>query len=231
MSQPLADTVTTLLGIDHLAIRALNPDELARFLCDHCGMERMESDEGFAVLGAPDARTRLFLLQAEEAPNPGVLQRVVLRVGDLDAALARLPDRLEVDHIEPGLAVFQAPEGLALGLTSVLGGGIDYEIDHFVLAVMSPDETMLALAELGFVPSGGGLHVGDKHLRLESGMRSEGDNEMLDHVGVLVESVGALHGQALRGGLQFDELTLAPNKLGIYVRGPERLRVEYAEPR
>ena len=64
MSQPLAGTVTTLLGIDHLAIRALNPDELARFLCDHCGMERMESDEGFAVLGAPDARTRLFLLQA-----------------------------------------------------------------------------------------------------------------------------------------------------------------------
>lgn len=231
MSQPLADTVTTLLGIDHLAIRALNPDELARFLCDHCGMERADSDEGFAVLGAPDARTRLFLLQAEEAPNPGVLQRVVLRVSDLDAALAKLPDRLDVDHTEPGLAVFQAPEGVELGLTSVLGGGIDYEIDHFVLAVMSPDETTLALAELGFVPSGGGLHVGDKHLRLESGMRSEGGNEMLDHIGVLVESIGALEGQALRGGLQFDELTLDPNKLGIYVRGPERLRVEYAEHR
>jgi hypothetical protein len=40
-----------------------------------------------------------------------------------------------------------------------------------------------------------------------------------------------LKGQALRGGLEFDELTLAPNELGIYVRGPERIRVEYAQRR
>ena len=231
MSQPLADTVTALRGIDHLAIRATDPDELARFLCDHCGMESTENHEGGAVLAAPGGTTRLFLSRAENSPNPGVLQRVVLRVSDLDAALAKLPDRLEVDHVEPGLAVFQAPQGLELGLTSVLGGGVDYDIAHVVLRVMNPDETTLALAELGFVPSGGALQVADKHLRLQTGMRSEGENELLDHIGVLVESVEALKGQALRAGLQFDELTLAPNKLGIYIRGPERLRVEYAEHR
>lgn len=231
MSQPLADTVTSLLGLDHLAIRALDPDELARFLCDHCGMGRTDSHEGIAVVAAPGGSTRLFLSRAEDTPNPGVLQRVVLRVSDLDAALAKLPDGLEVDRVAPDLAVFRAPEGLEFGVTSVLGGGVDYDIDHFVLQVMNRDETTLALAELGFIPSGGALHVADKHLRVETGMRSEGENERLDHIGVLVESVEALKGQALRGGLQFDELTLGSNKLGIYVRGPERLRVEYAESR
>ena len=230
MSQPLADTVTALLGIDHLAIRASDPDELGRFLCDHCGMQRTDSPEGFAVLAAPGGRTRLFLLQAEETPNPGLLERLVLRVADLDAAITKLPDGFQVDRTAPDLAVFKAPEGLALGFTSVLGGGVDYDVDHAVLSVMDPDETTLALAELGFVPSGGALHVGDKHLRVETGMRSAGDNELLSHIGVLVESVEALKGQALRGGLQFDELTRAPNKLGIYVRGAERIRVEYAEP-
>jgi catechol 2,3-dioxygenase-like lactoylglutathione lyase family enzyme len=230
MSQPLAATVTSLLEISHLAIRVSDPDELARFLCDHCGMERTDSEDGFAMLSAPGARTRLFISQAERSPDPGVLQRVVLRVSDLEGALARLPNAVTVERPEPELAVLEAPQGLQLGFTSVLGGAVDYDVDHFVLRVMTADETMLALAELGFVPSGGALHVADKHVRVQSGIRSAGDNELLDHIGVVVESVEALKGQALRAGLEFDELTLPPNKVGIYVRGPERLRLEYAEP-
>jgi catechol 2,3-dioxygenase-like lactoylglutathione lyase family enzyme len=212
-----------------VALRAQDPDEIARFLCDYCGMERAEADEGFIILAAPGASTRLFVLPAHEATDPGVLQRIVLRVSDLDSALAKLPDRVAVNAEDPELAVFQAPQGLEIGLTPVFGGA-DYDVDHIVLRVMTADETTLALAELGFVPSGGALHVADKHVRVRSGIRSAGDNELLHHIGVLVESIEALRGQALRAGLEFDDLTLAPNRLGIYVRGPERLRVEYAEP-
>lgn len=229
MSPPQADTATALLAIDHLALRVLDPDEVARFLRDHCGMESVESEERLGVVAAPAGGTRLFLSQAEVAPDPGVLQRVVLRVGDLEHALALLPGGVEVQRPEPELAVFQAPQGLELGLTSVLGGGVDYDVDQLVLRVMDPDETTIALAELGFVPRGGALHVADKQLRLQPGMRSAGDNELLSHIGVLVESVEAVRGQALRAGLEIDELTLPPNELGVYVRGPERIRVEYAE--
>ena len=94
---------------------------------------------------------------------------------------------------------------------------------------MDPDVTTIALAELGFVPRGGALHGADKQVRVRPGMRSAGENERLSHIGVLVESVEPVKGQALRGGLEFDELTLRPNRLGIYVRGPERIRVEYSE--
>ncbi len=230
MPQPQADTATALLGIDHIALRVVDPEALATFLSEHCGMERAESAEGFTVLGAAGGRTKLFLFEADEPPAPGVLERVVLRVSDLEGAVGRLPQRLDVERVQPELAEFEGPEGLGLGLTTVFGG-VDYDVDQIVLRVMDTDETTIAMAELGFVPRGGALHVADKQVRLRSGIRSTGEREPLSHIGVLVESVDAVRDQALRGGLQFDELTLAPNKLGVYIRGPERIRVEYAERR
>ena len=230
MPQPQADTATALLAIDHVALRVVDPEAMAAFLSESCGMEAAESGEGFIVLGPAGGRTKLFLFEADEPPAPGVLERVVLRVSDLEGALGRLPSALDVERVEPELAAFEGPEGLGLGLTAVFGG-VDYDVDQIVLRVMDPDETTIAMAELGFVPRGGALHVADKQIRLRSGIRSAGEREPLSHIGVLVESVGAVRGQALRAGLQIDELTLAPNELGVYVRGPERIRVEYAERR
>jgi catechol 2,3-dioxygenase-like lactoylglutathione lyase family enzyme len=216
--------------MDHLALRVVDPEPMAAFLSEHCAMERGESAEGFTVLAPAGGRTKLFLFEADEPPAPGVLERVILRVSDLKGALGRLPRGLDVERADPEVAAFEGPEGLGLGLTSVYGG-VDYDIDQIVLRVMDPDETTIAMAELGFVPRGSALHVADKQVRLRPGIRSAGEREPLSHIGVLVESVDAVRDQALRGGLQIDELTLAPNELGVYVRGPERIRVEYAERR
>ena len=228
MPQPQADAATALLGIDHVALRVDDPDAVAAFLSEHCGMERGESPEGFSSMAPPGGGASLFLFRAEDPAAAGVLERVVLRVSDLDRALSLLPDGVAVEQAEPEIATFEGPEGLGLGFTQVFGGA-DYDLDHLVLRVMDPDETTIALAELGFVPRGGALHVADKQVRVRPGMRSAGENERLSHIGVLVESVEPVKGQALRGGLEFDELTLGPNRLGIYVRGPERIRVEYSE--
>ena len=231
MTQYQADTATSLLEINHVALRVVDPDAMAGFLCAHCGMRRAEPREGFVVLEPVGGRTRLFLSWAEEPPERGVLQRLVLRVADLQRAVSLLPNGLDVRRVEADLAVFQASDGLELGLASVLGGGIDYDLDHLLLRVMDPDETAIALAELGFVLRGGALHVADKQVRLEAGGRSAGEREreLLSHIGVRVESVEAVHGQALLVGLEVDQRTLPPSKLGIYVRGPERLRVEYTD--
>lgn len=231
MPQPQADTATSLLGIDHLALRAADPEAMAAFLARHCGMQRATSSEGFDVLGAAGARTRLFLFEAGEPPEPGLLERLVLRVSDLERAAEALPAGLDVEEAEPETLAFEGPEGLGLGLTRVLGGGIDYDVDHLVLRAMDPDETTIAMAELGFVPRGGALQVADKQIRLWPGLRSGGEREPLSHIGVAVESVEAVKGQAMRAGLEFDELTLEPNTLGVYVRGPERIRIEYSEGR
>ena len=229
MYEPQADTATSIRAVDHVAVRVVDPDALAIFLCEHCGMQRTESAEGFAVIAAPGGGTKLFLFEAAEPPAPGVLERIVLRASDLERALWLLPEGLHVEHPEPELAVFQGPEELGLGFTSVLGGGFDSDIDHIVLRVMDPDETAIALAALGFVPRGNAVHVGDKHVRLRSGIRSAGEDEPLSHIGVLVESVEAVRAQVLRAGLEIDQFTLPPNKLGVYVPGPERIRIEYAD--
>ncbi len=229
MYQAQSDTATSIHAIDHVALRVVDPDALAVFLCEHCGMHRTVSTEDFAVLAAPGGGTRLFLSEAAEPPKVGVLERIVLRVSDLERALWLLPRGLHVEHPEPELAIFQGPEGLGLGFTSVLGGGVDYDIDQLVLRVMDADETAIALGALGFVPRGNAVHVGDKHLRLSSGIRSAGEHEPLSHIGVLVESVEAVRAQALRAGLEIDHFTLPPNKLGVYVPGPERIRIEYTD--
>lgn len=230
MSQHGPETATELLALDHLALRVPDPDGLARFLCEHLGMESAAGDEGVHVAGAPGGRSRLFLFESDQAPEAGVLERMVLRVSDLERAIALLPANTSVREEEPELVVFPGPHGLELGLTSVFGGGTDYDLDHVVLRVMDPDETTIALAELGFVPRSGAVHVADKQIRLRAGVRSSGANELLDHLGVLVQSVEAVRHQALRAGIGVDEMTLAPNRLGLYVSGPERIRIEYAEP-
>lgn len=229
MTRPLADTATSLIAIDHVAVRVGDPDAVAGFLGEHCGMLRTVSAEDFQVLAAPGGVTKLFVFEAEDPPARGVLERVVLRVGDLERALWLLPDGLRVEQPEPETAVFEGPEGFGLGFTSVLGGGVDYDIDHLVLRVMDADETALALAELGFVPRGDTVQVGDKRVELRSGIRSAGGDEQLSHIGVRVESVEAVQAQALQAGFEIDRFTLAPNKLGVYVRGPERIRLEYAD--
>ena len=229
MNQPRADTATALFGIDHIALRVGDPEAIAGFLARHCGMDSSESADDFTVVAPPGGRTKLFLSAADEAADKGALERVVLRVSDMERALALLPAEVRVERSQPELASFEGPEDLGLGFTQVFGGEAEYDVDHVVLRVMDPDETTLALAELGFVPRGGALHVADKQIRLEPGMRSAGENERLSHIGVVVESVEAVKGQALRGGLEVDELTLEPNRVGVYLRGPERLRIEYSE--
>ena len=229
MTQPLADTAASLHGIDHVALRVGDPEQVAAFFSAHCMMERAEGDEGYAVLAPRGGRTKLFLFEAQEPPAPGVLDRLVLRVADPERAVELLPDRTAVERPEPETVAFDGPEGIGLGFTRVLGGGVDYDLDQIVLRTMDPDETTIAMAELGFVPRGGALHVADRRIVLRPGIRSAGEREPLSHIGVLVESVEAVKNQALRSGLEVDELTLAPNRVGVYVRGPERIRVEYSQ--
>jgi catechol 2,3-dioxygenase-like lactoylglutathione lyase family enzyme len=227
VDHPEAHTATAPSALDHVALWVADPEGMAAFLCDHLGMQVIDSRDGFRLVGAEAARGKLALSAAEGPTQPGVLSRVVLRVSDLEGALAALPKGVAVDRPAPDIATFEGPEGLGLGLTPVLGG-VDYDIDHVVLRVAALDDTAAALTELGFVPRGGSLHVADKQVRLEQQPTPPSDRPVLGRLGLVVESVEAVEAQARRRGLEVER---AEDRLALVVRGFERIRLEYIEER
>src|SRR5918912_1270857 len=69
-------------SLDHVALWVADRDELASFLCDHLGMHVIERTDSFTLVGVDARRGKLTLFAAEGPREPGVLERVVLRVPD-----------------------------------------------------------------------------------------------------------------------------------------------------
>ena len=217
-------------SLDHVALWVSDRETLARFLCDHLGVHEISRGDDFTLLGADARRGKLTLFDAEGSRDPGVLGRVTLRVGDLEAALARLPDELEVERPSAGLAVFEAPGGVRLGLVEANGGAADYDLDHLVLRVPEPARTAHELAGLGFAPDGDGrLVVADRHVRLEPGGTPANGRPLLNHVALLVASSEEVRAEAEGRGLEIDKVVDAENTRAVFVRGPDGIVLEYVE--
>src|SRR4051794_17440911 len=101
-------------SLDHVALWVDEREPLATFLCDHLGMHVIEETDTFTLVGIDAKLGKLTLFDAEGPRRRGALERVVLRVGDLDAAVEELP--VEVARQSDGLAEFDGPGGLPLGL-------------------------------------------------------------------------------------------------------------------
>ena len=217
-------------SLDHVALWVADREPIARFVCDHLGMHVIEQTDKFTLVGADARRGKLTLFDAEGPRDVGALERVVFRVSDLDAAVERLPDDLDVELLAPGLAGFETYEGLRLGLTDTAGeDDVEYDLDHVVLKVADPDATFEALTTLGFDEQDGKLVIADKHVELVGGGAPEGDRPLLNHIAVLVDSAEAIHSEALARGLDVQDFVDAPNTLAVFVWGPDRIRLEYVE--
>ena len=213
-------------SLDHVALWIAERDPLAQFLTNNLGMHVIERGDDFTLLGVDAKRGKLTLFDAEGPREAGALERVVLRVGDRDEALAALPGEVSVDR-GGEVATFEAPGGLRLGL--IAGDGVDYDLDHVVLRVPDPDSAATGFAELGFERRNGTLQVADKAVLLEPGGEPEGERPLLNHLALLVDSMEEIKAEAERRGLQIDKVVDAENTLAVFVRGPEGIVVEYVE--
>src|SRR3954470_8938220 len=177
----------SLKRLDHIALWVADRDAVASFACDHLGMHVIERTEKFTLVGSDARRGKLTLFAAEGPREIGALEAVILRVKDLQAALAALPDDLDV-HMRPeGVAEFTGPEGLTLGLAQRVTE-VDYDLDHVVLRVADVEASAAGFASLGFERDGTKLSVAGKWLRLVEGGAEEGERPLLNHVAVLVDS-------------------------------------------
>jgi catechol 2,3-dioxygenase-like lactoylglutathione lyase family enzyme len=240
MFPPGADVIETHPGgynpcpmepraLDHVALWVADRDTLADFLCAHAGMHVVDRTDAFTLVGSDARRGKLTLFAAEGPREPGPLDRVVLRVSDLERALDALPDGLDVER-NGSLATFQAPEGLGLGLAEVPGTDVEYDIDHVVLHVPNPARAGAGLAALGLAPDGDGrLVVGDKHVVLAPGAGGSGERPLLNHIALLVDSGQDQLDEARDAGVAIAEVRDAANTFAFFVWGPDGIKLEYVE--
>jgi len=214
-----------LRALDHVALWTDQRDQIAEFLLDRTGMHEIERTEHFTLIGADARRGKLTLFDAAGPRERGALARVVLRVDDLDAAA----QRAGATPGDDGLAAFDAPGGLRMGLVQGGPDNVDYDLDHVVLRVLDPGHSLQALTGLGFERRDGTLAVADRMLRFEDGGRHEGARPLLNHLAVLVDSADEVQEEAEHNGWEIDDIKDAANTIAVFVRGPDGIRIEYVE--
>lgn len=213
-------------SLDHVALWVDERDALASFCCDHLGMHVIEETDTFTLVGIDAKLGKLTLFDADGPRQRASLERVVLRVSDLESALESLP--FEAARRADGIAAFEAPAGLPLGL--VEAPGRDFDLDHVVLGLVDPDAALAALEELGFERRGDGTAaVGDRCVRVVRGNAADGGRPLLNHLALLVDDARDVQDQAEGAGLEIDDVKDAKNTFAVFLRGPEGVRVEYVE--
>jgi catechol 2,3-dioxygenase-like lactoylglutathione lyase family enzyme len=214
-------------SLDHVALWVSDRERLASFLTTGLGMHVIDHTDTFTIVGADARRGKLTLFAVDDQRQAGPLARVVLRVSDLEGALARLPENVRLERRSDGSATFTAPERLELGI--VQKEGVDYDLDHVLLRVSDPERGFEELSTLGFVAEDTRLWAGDAYVALEEGEVSEPDRSLLNHLGLRVVSAAEHVDEARRRGLEIADVVDAPNTYAVFVWGPERIKLEYVE--
>jgi catechol 2,3-dioxygenase-like lactoylglutathione lyase family enzyme len=214
-------------SLDHVAVWVDERQPLSNLLCDHLGMHVIEETDTFTLVGVDAKLGKLTLFDAEGPRERGSLERIALRVGDVDAAAAGLPETVAVQPAEDGVVRFDAPGGVPLAL--VERGGTEFDLDHVVLRLPHRDAALAGLESMGFERRNGGLAVADRELRVVEADAPDGERPLLNHIALLVDSADEVQREAEERGVEVDDIKDAPNTLAVFLRGPSGVRIEYVE--
>ena len=214
--------------LDHVALWTPDREALAAVLTGCCGMHEIERTDEFTLVGGDARRGKLTLFDAEGPRDRGTLERVVLRVPDLDASRARLQAVGLAIREDNGTVSLDAPSGLPLGLVEADETGIA-DLDSVVLRVGDPGAAVGELESLGLERDGDGVRVADKRLVLRAGGWAEPERPLLNHLGLLVDEAERVEDEARARGLEIDKVVDAENTRAVFVWGPDRIKLEYVE--
>jgi len=220
--------------LDHVALWVADRDPIADFATAHLGMHVIDRTDKFTLIGSDARRGKLTLFEAEGPRERGALKHVALRVADLDAALAKLPQDVELERPRDGEAYFDLHEGLRIGLVAGQPK-VDYDLDHVALFSADPTATARAYERLGFRYAPPGLseqprvEVGAAFVELHEGDPGDPEKPLLNHLAVLVDSADEHITEAEEIGVEVESVVDAANTYAVFLWGPERVRVEYVE--
>ena len=201
------------LTLDHVALWVAGRDRMVEVATARLGLRAIEQTDRFTLLGADARRGKLTLFDAEGPRQQGALARIGLRVSALEGR--------------------ESTVDLGEGLEIVLVEGetdSELDLDHVSLRTKDPQAAARGWEQLGFTPTGDGrLEVGGAFLELAHGDPGESERPLLNHLGVLVDSVDEHQAEAEELGVEIDDVVDAPNTLALFVWGPDRVKLEYVE--
>jgi catechol 2,3-dioxygenase-like lactoylglutathione lyase family enzyme len=207
--------------LDHVAFWVADREPIARKLEQHFGMHVISEEPNFTLMGADARRGKLTLFDAEAPRERGAFKHVALRVENLEAARAALPDGTpDVLDLGEGVCV-----SLVEGETDV-----DYDLDHVALYADDPEATAAAYERYGFERIGATrVEVGGAFVEFHTGDPDARDRPLLNHLAVLVDSADTHIAEADDLGIEVESVVDAANTYAVFLWGPERVRIEYVE--
>lgn len=219
--------------LDHVAYWLADRDAVAEFAVAHLGMHVIDRTDAFTLVGSDARRGKLTLFAAEGPRERGALEHVALRVSDLEAAVAALPEGLAVDRRDGG-AYVELGQDVVVGLVQA-DTDLDYDLDHVALRSADPQATASEYGSLGFAAAAPGpsgcprVEVGGAFVEFRPGEPGAPERPLLNHLAVLVDSMEEHLAAARDLGIEVDDVVDAPNTLAVFLWGPERVRIEYVE--
>jgi len=220
--------------LDHVALWLSDRDAVAEPLVAYFGLHVIERTERFTLVGADARRGKLTLFAAEGPRERGALEHVALRVRNLERALAALPSSLRVERPRQAEAYVELGESVVVGLVEA-ETDLDYDLDHVALRSADPRAAAAVYGPFGFRaappgPSGWPrVEVGGAWIELQPGLPGRPERPLLNHVAVLVDSADEALARARELGVEVEDVVDAANTRAVFVRGPERVRIEYVE--
>jgi catechol 2,3-dioxygenase-like lactoylglutathione lyase family enzyme len=207
--------------LDHVAFWVDDRASIVAFLERHLSMHVITKDEKFTLMGTNARRGKLTLFDAEGPRATGAFKHVGLRVSDLEAARAALPDGAG--------DVFDAGGGIAITLVEA-ETDVEYDLDHVALWSADPEATARDYERYGFAPAGPSrVEVGGAFVELHQGDPGDGERPLLNHLAVLVDSADEVIADAKDQQIEIESVVDAENTYAAFLWGPERVRVEYVE--
>jgi hypothetical protein len=207
--------------LDHVAFWVADRAPISAYLQRHTGMHVIANEDNFTLLGSDARRGKLTLFDAEGPREQGALKHVGLRVSDLAAARAALPQGTE--------DVFDVGEGIFLTLVQA-ETDVEYDLDHVALWSPAPDDTAREYERYGFEPAGPArVEVGGAFIVFHEGDAGVPKRPLLNHLAVLVDSADDVISGAGDLGIEVESVVDAANTYAAFLWGPERVRIEYVE--
>jgi catechol 2,3-dioxygenase-like lactoylglutathione lyase family enzyme len=166
--------------LDHVAFWVSDRAPIAEFCERHLGMHVISHESNFTLMGSDARRGKLTLFDAEGPREQGALKHVALRVNDLAAARAELPEGTP--------DVFEVGEGIWVTLVEA-ETAVDYDFDHVALWSAAPELTAREYLRYGFSEAGPKrVEVGGAYVEFHEGDPGAPERPLLNHLAVLVDS-------------------------------------------